>query len=30
VVPASNREFGGNLAELDRRLLDALRWVRDM
>jgi fermentation-respiration switch protein FrsA (DUF1100 family) len=29
VVAASNHGFSGNLPELDRRLLDALRWIKD-
>jgi alpha-beta hydrolase superfamily lysophospholipase len=29
VVKASNHRFGDNLAEFDRRLLEAIDWVRD-
>ncbi len=27
VVTASNHRFSGNLAEFDRRLLEALEWI---
>jgi len=29
IVPAANHRFSGNLAELDRRLLDAVGWVKE-
>jgi fermentation-respiration switch protein FrsA (DUF1100 family) len=29
VVGASNHVFRGAMAELDRRLLDAIRWIKD-
>jgi pimeloyl-ACP methyl ester carboxylesterase len=29
IIPAANHRFSGNLAELDRRLLDAVGWVKE-